>query len=386
GSLRALPDGVAAGLAAFSLLALLKAVPGGRRARWLWLAGACAALSALLDPVHLILLLPGLLFFCTRHQFAPARAGLSAARILLPAVLGVAGLLLLRNALYGSPFLTGERFWAPAGSAGAALANAPSNLRQVGRLLLNLEGGLLSWPVTLLVLLGVAHAVRGRNDDPRARCLLLAGGILLPVYLASQVVQRAMEPLALLPVLSLLGLFAALGVRCLKFRWISAAAALLALAILGSESVPALFEDRRPEPRAMMRALATLDRDIDPHALVIVNFPLALAETALGPDRQVLLNDLEAADPDMAVPIRRHRLKGPDGEEPKLPALVEEGFIRDDVVRLVKLYVAERRPVCYLYAAGESAGGDGILRLRNLVEIEESVARPPLTLFRLRPR
>ncbi len=376
-------------------------------------AGLLLGAAVTVRYTNLALLLPALLFLGTRHRFAPLRSLRTALLVLLPALLGAGAVLAYNQATFGSPWRDGYRFWAPPIYDNPGLVFSPryllhglpgywesGHLCAYGRALLGLDASLWTPWIAGLAALGLARTLLRSRCCPVARLIALAACTAGPALILFHLAYVWQSTRFLTPLLPLVAVLAGAGAKALAAGAARlargrerAATAVVFVLVLAAAALPlgrplreSVFpKGRIPPLPALLESLPGLDRELERPALVIVNFPVTLAVPALGSGREILVNDSAAADPHLNF-IHLYRLRGKGGAAPGIKSLAIGKEPQEDALRHVLLHVAERRPVYYVYCAGEAPGGAGIDELGRRARLIEALARPPLTVFRVEAR
>ncbi len=400
-----------------ALLFAVRSRESGPRLEPFVLAGVALGLGVTVRYTNLALIAPALLFVGTRHRFRPARAGRAVASIAIPALIGVAAILLYQWRTFGAPGSDGYSFWVPevyrhselVFSTRYLLAGIPGfwahgHLPTYGRALLGSDAGIWISPwLAALALVGLVRTIVLARSCGRRRLLALVALVAMPAVLVFHLFYFWQDTRFLVPLLPCLAALAGSGaagiVDAIAKVAPRARATMTVVAALGAVAWFAHAADLarfvRPEPPgprrvvppvpALVDRLAGFDRDLPRGALVIVNFPATIAEPALGAGREILLSDADSADPHLNA-IERHDLRAFDGSKPRTQFLAHGATAVRATVDAVQRAVDEGRPVFFLECANEGAAGGGIAELRSSLRFDEVIVRQPVTVWSISRR
>ena len=391
-------------------LALWRREPDATRSGMLWLAGVAVAASATLRYTNLAPWLPILLFFGTRHAFAPTTSRLRAlAAVVLPVVSVLGALAVFHYTRFGHPLHDGYRFWVPEVYENRGLVLSARYVTQgipgywehghlsVYGAELTGRGGLYSIVAAALAGLGLLRFLFLSGRCPVARWLALASLTMLPAMVLFHLVYFWQDPRFLVSLLPLLAVLAGSGAEAIRAlvagrdptRTRTAASVTVGVLALAATVLapartlsPTVFPDhRRAPPPSLLDRLPTLDAELERDSIVIVDFPVTLAVPALGDRREIIVADRDRTDPHLNR-IARHGLVSLDGDVPSIRALAAGEFLDEETFAHVVRFAHEGRPVYLITTAGEVPALAAVRELGRRCRMVEQFARPPFTVHR----
>ncbi len=403
-----------------SMLLVATALAAGAAAAWrrprgavrvslLFVAGVVTATAFLVRYTNLALVVPVLLFYGTRHAYAPVRPARAVVAFGLPVLAGVIAELARHKATFGAWLRDGYHFWVPDiydkpglvfsvryAVRGVEGLNERGNLAVYADALSGRGEELYPALVAAVALLGLLRSLVIVRTCPVARWLLLVTITVVPAILLFHVLYFWQQERFLLPLLPLIAVLAGAGVEGVRqalarvSKPVGVVVAILLIALLGHQLGTPRWAERQARPRIpppppLTAVLPGLDSELARDSIVIVNFPVTFAIPALGERREIMVTNRADADPHLNR-IALHRLAGKGGRTPGIRSLAAGGLPDAAGLDHVLQWVHERRPAYYVYAAAEAAGGPGIVDLSTRADLVETIARPPFLVYEVRAR